>query len=49
MFLKEFKYANLDYYFNTGELNDLEWRKFPPGQVFEIFRKLSQKINITIC
>lgn len=33
--LKEFKRANLDYYFiSEGELNDFEWRKFSPGQVF---------------
>ena len=42
--LKEFKQANLDYYFITGgELNDYEWRKFSPGQVFGNISKIIQK------
>ena len=42
--LKEFKQANLDYYFNTGgELNDFEWRKFSPGQVFGNISKIISK------
>ena len=33
--LKEFKQAGLDYFvLSGGELNDFEWRKFSPGQVF---------------
>lgn len=33
--IKEFKRANIDYYFlSEGELNDFNWRKFSPGQVF---------------
>jgi hypothetical protein len=42
--LKEFKNAGLDYFFNTGgELNDLEWRKFSPGQVFGNVSKIISK------
>jgi hypothetical protein len=42
--LKEFKTANLDYYFITGgELNDFEWRKFSPGQVFGNISKIISK------
>ena len=42
--LKEFKNAGLDYYFNTGgELNDFEWRKFSPGQVFGNISKIISK------
>lgn len=42
--LKEFKAANLDYFFNTdGEFNDFEWRKFSPGQVFGSVSKLISK------
>ena len=42
--LKEFKVANLDYYFITGgELNDFEWRKFSPGQVFGNISKIISK------
>ena len=42
--LKEFKHAGLDYFFNTGgELNDIEWRKFSPGQVFGNVAKIISK------
>jgi hypothetical protein len=42
--LKEFKKSNLDYYFNTGgELNNFEWRKFSPGQVFGNISKIISK------
>ena len=42
--LKEFKQASLDYYFITGgELNDFEWRKFSPGQVFGNISKIISK------
>ena len=42
--LQEFKNASLDYFFNTGgELNDLEWRKFSPGQVFGNVSKIISK------
>ena len=42
--LKEFKNAGLDYFFNTGgELNDFEWRKFSPGQVFGNVSKIISK------
>lgn len=42
--LKEFKRANLDYYFiSDGELNDFEWRKFSPGQVFGNISKIISK------
>jgi hypothetical protein len=42
--LKEFKQANLDYYFiSDGELNDYEWRKFSPGQVFGNISKIISK------
>lgn len=42
--LREFKQANLDYYFiSDGELNDFEWRKFSPGQVFGNISKIISK------
>lgn len=42
--LKEFKRANLDYYFvSEGELNNFEWRKFSPGQVFGNISKIISK------
>ena len=42
--LKEFKRANLDYYFiSEGELNDFHWRKFSPGQVIGNLLKIINK------
>lgn len=42
--LKEFKRANIDYYFiSDGELNDFHWRKFSPGQVFGNLLKIIGK------
>jgi hypothetical protein len=42
--LKEFKQAGLDYYLiSGGELNDFEWRKFSPGQVFGNVSKIINK------
>lgn len=42
--LRELKQANLDYYFiSDGELNDFEWRKFSPGQVFGNISKIISK------
>lgn len=42
--LKEFKQASLDYYLiSGGELNDFEWRKFSPGQVFGNISKIISK------
>lgn len=42
--MKEFKRANLDYYFiSDGELSDFEWRKFSPGQVFGNISKIISK------
>ncbi len=42
--LKEFKRANIDYYFITGgELNEFEWRKFSPGQVYGNLAKIINK------
>jgi hypothetical protein len=42
--LKEFKQANLDYYFiSGGELNHFDWRKFSPGQVFGNVLKIVNK------
>jgi hypothetical protein len=42
--MKEFKQANLDYYFiSDGELSDFEWRKFSPGQVFGNISKIISK------
>ena len=42
--LKEFKRAGLDYYFvSGGELDDFNWRKFSPGQVFGNVSKIINK------
>ena len=42
--LKEFKQAGLDYYLiSGGELNEFEWRKFSPGQVFGNISKIIGK------
>ena len=42
--LKEFKKAGLDYYFiSGGELDDFDWRKFSPGQVFGNETKIINK------
>jgi len=42
--LKEFKRANIDYYFiSDGDLNDFHWRKFSPGQVFGNLLKIIGK------
>ncbi len=42
--LKEFNRAGLDYYFiYGGELDDFDWRKFSPGQVFGNISKIMQK------
>jgi hypothetical protein len=42
--LKEFKQAGLDYFLiSGGELNDFEWRKFSPGQVFGNISKIISK------
>jgi hypothetical protein len=42
--LKEFKRAHLDYYLLTGgELDDFDWRKFSPGQVFGNVMKVIEK------
>ena len=42
--LKEFKRANLDYYFiSDGELDDFELRKFSPGQVVGNISKIISK------
>lgn len=42
--LKEFKQARLDYFFlYGGELDDFEWRKFSPGQVFGNVSKIINK------
>ncbi len=42
--LKEFAHAGLDYYFITGgELNEFEWRRFSPGQVFGNVSKIIRK------
>jgi len=39
--LKEFKHAQLDYYFiYGGELDDMDWRTFSPGKVFGRVNKL---------
>ena len=45
--LKEFKSAGLDYFFiSGGELDDFNWRKFSPGQVFGNVVKI---INKRLC
>jgi hypothetical protein len=42
--LKEFKHAGLDYYFiYGGELDEFDWRKFSPGQVFGNVSKIMKK------
>ena len=42
--LKEFKHAGLDYYINYGgELDEFDWRKFSPGQVFGNVSKIIHK------
>lgn len=42
--LKEFRQANIDYYFvSGGELNDFNWRTFSPGQVFGKISKIVNK------
>lgn len=42
--LKEFKHAGLDYYINYGgELDEFDWRKFSPGQVFGNVLKIIHK------
>lgn len=39
--LEEFKQNNIDYYFvSGGELNEFNWRRFSPGQVFGNVSKL---------
>ncbi len=42
--LAEFKRAGLDYYFvSGGELDEFDWRKFSPGQVFGNVSKVINK------
>jgi hypothetical protein len=42
--LRELKSAGLDYYFiSGGELDDFDWRKFSPGQVFGNVSKIVRK------
>jgi hypothetical protein len=42
--LNEFSKAGLDYYFiSGGELDDFNWRKFSPGQVFGNINKIIGK------
>lgn len=42
--LKEFQHARIDYYFiSGGELDEFEWRKFSPGQVFGNVSKVISK------
>lgn len=42
--LKEFKHAQLDYFFICGgELNDLDWRTFSPDKVFLKINKIINK------
>jgi hypothetical protein len=45
--LKEFSNNNLDYYFNSGgELNDMDWRRFSPGQLFgNVSKIMSKRLN----
>ena len=39
--LQEFKDYNIDYYFNAGgELDNHEWRRFSPGQLFRNIDKI---------
>ena len=42
--LREFQHAGLDYYFvSGGELDEFEWRKFSPGQLFGNVLKVINK------
>lgn len=42
--LRELKHSGLDYYFISGsELDDFNWRKFSPGQVFGNVLKIIKK------
>jgi hypothetical protein len=42
--LKEFQQHNIDYYFiSGGELDEFNWRRFSPGQVFGNLQKIIQK------
>jgi hypothetical protein len=42
--LKEFRGAGIDYYFiSGGELDEFDWRKFSPGQVFGNVSKVIKK------
>ena len=42
--LKEFQQHNIDYYFlSGGELDDFNWRRFSPGQVFGNLQKVIAK------
>ena len=42
--LKEFQQHNIDYYFlSGGELDDFNWRRFSPGQVFGNLQKVISK------
>lgn len=42
--LKEFEDNNIDYYYvSGGELNDFNWRRFSPGQLFGNISKIISK------
>ena len=42
--LKEFHQHNIDYFFlSGGELDDFNWRRFSPGQVFGNLQKVIEK------
>jgi hypothetical protein len=42
--LKEFQQHNIDYYFlSGGDLDDFNWRRFSPGQVFGNLQKIIAK------
>jgi len=45
--IREMKRINLDYYFNTGgDLDDFNWRRFSPGQVFgNVCKIISKRLN----
>lgn len=45
--LKEFQRAHIDYYFvSGGELDEFEWRKFSPGQVFgNVCKVISKRLG----
>ena len=45
--LKEFTKARLDYFFiSGGELDEFNWRKFSPGQVFgNIMKIINKRLN----